>query len=668
MAQSYEYDESSETWPFFVLTLLLMILVPLSILQAYNLFIGNGTEDDREDIEQREVEEQLRKVNDALVTKDISNFRKFFEKRENSKIFNLRNIFITVGWILVAIIIQRIRNNDAIVEAATGLFDPYVILGISGSSSDREIKSAYRKLSVKFHPDKLSKDLKADERTAMEEMYVQITKAYEALTDELTKENFLRYGHPDGPQNTTHGIALPRFLVDGVGSPLVILSYIALLSVILPYFVSKWWSSTQLYTKKGIHVKTASYFVDRLINYKPSEVVTVDLIINWLSHAEEFKAFYPHLKHTDFEKLLHNHLNREEAPNVADRNAQFRIVAKCHSLLHGLLDIACGFRNTDIANITLETFKCIVQAVPHSPHRQIFQLPNVNREKFLEGAIDEVCTIGKLFTYKDTEISKILGIDDEIKLDETLTVASNIPHLRLLKAEFLVPGESQVSPASTPHLSLKILVRSPKHKIIPAEMFPPEMMEEPQDFDFQKDPFALMLDEPLLPYSYAPFFPTKRRDAICCLIALQKDGKLLQTPVTVQRLSLKNLRRNFDKRQIKELNKENFTPEDWKIGTIKIPLGQPAPNEIGDVFFRVIIKSTDYFTSDLDFTVAMHVRDLPEPSQKSIEEEGESENEFSDESDDEEDEDDEEDSDSDYTDIDTDTEVEEDAIDEKKKL
>ncbi|QLG70690.1 hypothetical protein HG535_0A06320 [Zygotorulaspora mrakii] len=667
MPQSYEYDESSETWPFFVLTLLLMVLIPLTILQVHKLLLGkSGGVDDTDDPDQNLIQKQLENVNDALVSRDVLRFRQVFDRKGKRGILNVKNVVIVVGWFLVASIVQRVMNNDAIVEAATGLFDPYSILSVSINANDREIKSAYRKLSVKFHPDKLSKDLSPEERTVMEEAYVQITKAYEALTDELTKENFLRYGHPDGPQNTTHGIALPRFLVDGVGSPLVVLFYVALLGVILPYFVSKWWSKTQLHTKKGIHVKTASYFVDRLINYKPSEVVTVDLIINWLSHAEEFKIFYPEFKQSDFEGLLHDHLNRREEPDKARRYARYRIVAKCHSLLHGLLDISCGFRNTDIANMTLETFKCIVQAVPHSPYRQIFQLPHVDRKKFSEGSIDEVCTLGKLFTYEDAKISKILGISDEKNLKETLTVASNIPNLKLLKAEFLVPGEPQVTLASTPHLSIKLLIRSAKHKAIPAENFPQEMMEEPQDFEFQKDPFAVMLKEPLLPYSYAPFFPTKRRDGICCLVGLQKDGKLLQTPVTIQRLSLKNLTKDFDKRQIKELNNDNFKPEDWEIGTIKIPLGQPAPNETGDVFFRVIVKSTDYFTSDLDFTVAMQVRDSQEQYKQATEDEYETDEESDKESDEDDEDDEDEVSDSDYTDIDTDTEVEEDAVDEKK--
>lgn len=654
MALNYDYDETSETWPFFVLTLLLMVLVPLTLAQ---LFSGSGERQGVQDPRQDAIGEQMAQLSDAHTESKVWRFRQSFD-RTSSKVWKKRNLVIIVGWVLVAIVVQAINQNDAIYAAKAVLFDPYEILGISASAADREIKSAYRKLSVKFHPDKLGHDLTEEAKIKMEELYVQITKAYEALTDENVKENYLKYGHPDGPQTTSHGIALPKFLVDGTASPLVVLFYILLLGLIMPFFVSQWWSRTQSYTNKGIHTKTASHFVDRLINYKPSEVITVQLIIRWLSEAAEFKLVRPDLTSADFEQILLDHINRRDSSRIADVNTKCKIVAKCHSLLHGLLDIACGFRNTDIAIFTIETFKCIVQAVPHTPYRQIMQLPNIDKSKFLEGLTDDVRTLGKLFTYDDKKIGKILGINDEDLLKETLTVAANIPQLRLIKAEFLVPGEKQVTPLSTPHISLKLLVHSAKQKAIPIAKFPEEMLAESEDFELQKDPFGIMEQEPLIPYSYAPFFPTKRRTALCCLVGLQKDGKLIQTPVIVQKLSLVNLEKDFDKRTIEEVG-TNFVPEEWAVATIKLPLGQQAPAEIGDVYFRVIIKSTDYFATDLDFSVCMHVTSIPVQSPQETEKDEETENEDSAEEDEDEDED--EDSDSDYSDIDTDTEVEEDA-------
>lgn len=300
-------------------------------------FFGANAEDGNSGKSKEFNEEVFKNLNEEYTSDEIKQFRRKFDKNSNkkSKIWSRRKIIIIVGWILVAILLQRINSNDAIKDAATKLFDPYEILGISTSASDRDIKSAYRKLSVKFHPDKLAKGLTPDEKSVMEETYVQITKAYESLTDELVRQNYLKYGHPDGPQSTSHGIALPRFLVDGSASPLLVVCYVALLGLILPYFVSRWWARTQSYTKKGIHNVTASNFVSNLVNYKPSEIVTTDLILHWLSFAHEFKQFFPDLQPTDFEKLLQDHINRRDSGKL--NNAKFRIVAKCHSLLHGLL-------------------------------------------------------------------------------------------------------------------------------------------------------------------------------------------------------------------------------------------------------------------------------------------------------------------------------------------
>ncbi|SCU79723.1 LAFA_0B05204g1_1 [Lachancea sp. 'fantastica'] len=652
MPQSYDYDEASETWPFFILAVLCVVLVPLTAMQLWELVSGGKSDQTLND--QASI---LGEMSEKYASREILEFRaKSVAKK--SKWLAKRNLFIIAGWTVVAYLIQYIGSSEGIQDAATLLFDPYALLDISASSTDREVRSAYRKLSVKFHPDKLSKDLSSEQRSVLEEQYVLITKAYKSLTDEITRENYLKYGHPDGPQATSHGIALPKFLVDSSASTLVILGYVALLGIVLPYFVSRWWSRTQSVTKKGIHVKSASYFSNRLFNFKPSQVVTLDLIVNWLSHAEEFKLMFPELSVETFETLLHDQINRKHSGNL--ENAKLRIVAKSNVLLFGLLDIATTFRNLEISTMTIDTLKAIVQATSISPYSQLLQLPNVNPESLTEGSVDDIRTLGKLFTYEDAKIGKILGIDDSTKLQETLSVASSIPHLKLIRAEFKVPGESVVTPQSTPHISLKVLVRSAKHKFFPPNMIPDEMCLDRDDFESMKDPFASTLEQPRLPQTFAPYFPGKRSGCWCALVVLQKDGKVIQTPMLIDRLSFENLNKDFDKRTVKNLEEE-FKPEEWVIGNIKIPFSQPAPEEKGDFFFRVIVKSTEYFGPDLDFTLSMAVRD-PSPveqmEKEAADEASESEDDSDlDENDDSNDELDEEESD--YTDIDTDTEDEE---------
>lgn len=70
--------------------------------------------------------------------------------------------------------------------------DYYSILGIDRNASAEEIKKSYRKIALRYHPDRNPGDLKAEER------FKEAAEAYEVLRDPEKRELYDRYGH-DGP-------------------------------------------------------------------------------------------------------------------------------------------------------------------------------------------------------------------------------------------------------------------------------------------------------------------------------------------------------------------------------------------------------------------------------------------------------------------------------------
>jgi molecular chaperone DnaJ len=68
--------------------------------------------------------------------------------------------------------------------------DYYQILGVSRTASDEEIKKAYRKLALKFHPDK-----NPEGRAEAEERFKELSEAYQVLADAERRALYDRFGH-----------------------------------------------------------------------------------------------------------------------------------------------------------------------------------------------------------------------------------------------------------------------------------------------------------------------------------------------------------------------------------------------------------------------------------------------------------------------------------------
>lgn len=71
--------------------------------------------------------------------------------------------------------------------------DYYEILGVSRGAEEDEIRKAYRKLALKYHPDR-----NKDNKTEAEKKFKQLNEAYQVLSDRKKREQYDRFGHSGG--------------------------------------------------------------------------------------------------------------------------------------------------------------------------------------------------------------------------------------------------------------------------------------------------------------------------------------------------------------------------------------------------------------------------------------------------------------------------------------
>ena len=70
-----------------------------------------------------------------------------------------------------------------------GKRDYYDVLGVARNASEQEIKSAYRKLALQYHPDRNPDNKEAEER------FKEAAEAYSVLSDSQKRGQYDRFGH-----------------------------------------------------------------------------------------------------------------------------------------------------------------------------------------------------------------------------------------------------------------------------------------------------------------------------------------------------------------------------------------------------------------------------------------------------------------------------------------
>ncbi|XP_073837094.1 translocation protein Sec63 [Musca autumnalis] len=358
--QKFQYDESGGTFYYFLLSFLALVLIPTTI------YIWPRKK--KEDPEKLKEECQCP---DCLKKKAILATAEPYRALKNLAI----RLALVLGWALLIFLAYRVSQFDY--EMAS--FDPFEILKVEPTASKAEIKKAYHKLSLVLHPDKETGDEKA---------FMMLSKAYQALTDEVAKVNYEKYGNPDGPGAMSFGIALPSWIVEKENSVWVLGLYGLIFMVALPSVVGMWWyrsirysgdkvllDTTQMYfyfihktphmlLKRALMVLAASLEFDKRHNSqvveRQSDNEEVPALIRQLPNLNEKCKEHPLCRMYSIKAraILHAHLSRLPLnPETLEKDRQF-IVKKCPYLVQ-------------------EMVSCVHQLVMLAYARRVPRLPSI---------------------------------------------------------------------------------------------------------------------------------------------------------------------------------------------------------------------------------------------------------------------------------------------------
>lgn len=218
-----QYD--NQAWNFFALAWLILYLLPswyMITKRFHKAFFGTKDSDI------------------GAVARTSDEQKKAAELKKKSKGFKTigqtfwLNLVLTIICTAVFIYIASSIQSGGEVNS----FDPFTILEISSGADMKVIKKAYKKMSLKWHPDKNPNN------PAAEAKFMMIAKAYEALTDPVAKENYEKFGNPDGKQSLEVSIGLPSWLLDSDNRNLVLMAYLIIMVGVIPFCVWKYYSNS----------------------------------------------------------------------------------------------------------------------------------------------------------------------------------------------------------------------------------------------------------------------------------------------------------------------------------------------------------------------------------------------------------------------------------------
>ncbi|KTW29539.1 uncharacterized protein T551_02155 [Pneumocystis jirovecii RU7] len=579
----YSYDEEGHFFPFVVLTFLIIILIPTTFPFLHN----------------RYKKETIIPCSCGSCKEQDKVLREYKKRTIKNPKISKKAVFVCIGWSLVVYIIYQISE----IKVQHKVWDPYEILGISMSASEKEIRKHYKKLSLKLHPDKVRLN-KTQTRESVESLYVEITKAYKALTDEDIRRNYIEYGHPDGKQDFSIGIALPKWIVETKNNYYVLGVYAIAFGFALPYYVGKWWYGNKLYTKDGIHTKSAEKFFKGI-----EEIMTSEKLELLISQSQEYKfltGFEDELKNIEkkiiskdnkyqlhiqkdlsYRKaylLLYAHLHRINLHSFKLKKEQITLLQLALILQSGLLSISIIYGFLQPILYIMELSQAIVQAIP-SNGSSLLQLPYISRKvaKEIVEKIGHPITIQQFLEIPEEKRRALLSSYTNEEYSLIINIASKIPILNIVDASFKVPGNEFIPPESIVQFVFRARCIFLGEE--PPEVTKSDLENETDDDDVEfssKRKKKKDEEDSTIPYAHTPFYPKKHKPKWWVFVVDIKHDRVIIPPITITNISK-------------------------RVHTFRVSF--QAPSQTGVHTFQIQVKSDTYIGTDLKRNIEFKVEE-----------------------------------------------------------
>lgn len=392
---------------------------------------------------------------------------------------------LVASWTVYVLLIYYIKHSHVTMDR----FDPFEILQVPETATDADIKRAYRKLSLLYHPDK-NPDPEATTYFAE-----KVTKAYKALTDEAAKENFIKYGHPDGRQAVSISVALPEwfFNKDKEAAPAILLTLL-FGGIVFPLGMAAWYMKK---SKKNVGFDEVMTETQQLYMFGPFNIkqqANVAKVMETMCCALEFinlqlgkddgnalmnelrPEVYPYQQEVgDVQKspfyqkrptgvvkahlLLYGHLCRVKIPEALKKDFMF-VMKKTPRLIQEVFQLSAsvprikpnyGWATPSIGAV--EIMQCMVRAVPieakkHFPSPMksrvgpptIVQLPHITHEMCLKDLMKRnIKSLSDFLQMEDSQaISELtnLGLNKK-QVGEIMTAIHSFPALTMSAKAFI---------------------------------------------------------------------------------------------------------------------------------------------------------------------------------------------------------------------------------------